>query len=266
MRVTIGAVALSCLLGSLVLARSQRASTEHWVTAWGSSLQGAATTTLTNATVRMIARVTIPGDALRIRIDNSFGKKPLKISRAFVGRGTTGAALANGSNRQLLFNGVAGVTIAPGGSVLSDAVAVEVRAWQDVAVSLGIPDSDVVPSQHNGAFVTSYLTANNAGDVTDDETRTPFTQTTTSMFWLKAVDVQTPSTQGAIVAFGDSITDGTCSTVDGHDRWVDWLSVRHSPSGKRLDAEQSEVRSRHRFRPGRPRCGQARSDRSGVQL
>jgi lysophospholipase L1-like esterase len=28
------------------------------------------------------------------------------------------------------------------------------------------------------------------------------------------------------VAFGDSITDGNCSTVDGHDRWVDWLAVR----------------------------------------
>src|SRR5205085_12254973 len=41
-----------------------------------------------------------------------------------------------------------------------------------------------------------------------------------------SVEVQTASTQGAIVAFGDSITDGTCSTVDGHDRWVDWMSVR----------------------------------------
>ncbi len=226
MRATIVAVALGCALGSLVLARAQRPSAEHWVTAWGSSLQGPTTTTLTNATVRMIARVTIPGDALRIRIDNSFGMKPLKISRAFLGLRTTGGALAKGSNRQVLFKGAGAVTIPPGGSVLSDAVGTKVRAWQDVAVSLHVPDSDVVPSQHNGAFATSYFTANNAGDVSDDEARTAFTQTTTSMFWLKAVEVQTASTQGAIVAFGDSITDGTCSTVDGHDRWVDWLSVR----------------------------------------
>ena len=46
------------------------------------------------------------------------------------------------------------------------------------------------------------------------------------MWWLKAVDVQTTVSPGAIVAFGDSITDGTCSTLDGHDRWVDVLTMR----------------------------------------
>ena len=218
---------LSCALGSLVFARAQGPSAAHWVTAWGSSMQGPApSTTVTNATVRMIARVTLPGDAVRVRIDNTFGKKPLQISRAFIGQRTTGAAVATGSGRQILFKGAGAVTIAPGASVLSDAAAITVRAWQDVAVSLHIPGSDVVPSQHNGAFVTSYLTTNNAGDLTEAEAQTPFTQTTTSMFWLKAVEVRTTSTQGAIVAFGDSITDGTCSTVDAHDRWVDWLSVR----------------------------------------
>jgi lysophospholipase L1-like esterase len=29
-----------------------------------------------------------------------------------------------------------------------------------------------------------------------------------------------------VVAFGDSITDGTCSTLDAHDRWEDLVSVR----------------------------------------
>src|SRR2546425_17287 len=142
MRVTIGALAFGCVLCSLVLAHSQGPTTAHWVTAWGSSLQGPATTTLSNATVRMIARVTIPGDALRIRIDNSFGKKPLTVSRAFVGQRTTGAAVAKGSQRQVLFKGAGAVTIAPRGSVLSDAAGIKVRAWQDVAVSLHTPDSD----------------------------------------------------------------------------------------------------------------------------
>jgi lysophospholipase L1-like esterase len=232
MRVTISAVVIACALGSLGVAHSRRSSNERWVTAWGSSLQGPSTTKLTNATVRMIARVTISGGALRIRIDNSFGTKPLTISRAFLGLRTTGAALAKGSNRQVLFKGGAAVTIAPGGSVVSDAVDIKTRAWQDVAVSLHVPDSAVVASQHNSAFVTSYFTPDNAGDVAGDETRTPFTQTTTSMFWLTAIEVQTSSAQGAIVAFDDSITDGTCSTVDGHDRWVDWLSVRLYPDAE----------------------------------
>jgi lysophospholipase L1-like esterase len=229
MRPTISAIVIACAVVSQATSvggRAQGFSNEGWVTAWGSSLQGPSPTKLTNATVRMIARVTIPGDAMRIRIDNSFGTKPLTIARAFLGFRTTGAALAKGSNRPVLFKGGAAVTIPAGGSVFSDAIDIKVRVWQDVAVSLHVPDADVVPSQHNSAFVTSYFTANDAGDATGDETRTPFTQTTTSMFWLKAVEVHNTSSAGGIVAFGDSITDGTCSTVDGHDRWVDWLSVR----------------------------------------
>ena len=39
----------------------------------------------------------------------------------------------------------------------------------------------------------------------------------------------------AIVAFGDSITDGTASTLNGDDRWPDVLSRRlHAAYGDRL--------------------------------
>jgi lysophospholipase L1-like esterase len=70
------------------------------------------------------------------------------------------------------------------------------------------------------------VTAGGAGDLTAEEAAKPFTGTTTSMFWLKSIDVSSFTSTGAIVAFGDSITDGTCSTVDGHDRWEDLLAVR----------------------------------------
>jgi lysophospholipase L1-like esterase len=80
--------------------------------------------------------------------------------------------------------------------------------------------------------VTSYMSANGSGDVTAEEGRMPFSTTTTSMFWLKAIDVLSPSATGAVVAFGDSITDGTCATLDANNRWEDWVAVR-----AQLDAE-----------------------------
>jgi lysophospholipase L1-like esterase len=132
----------------------------------------------------------------------------------------------------VFFNGSPSVTIPAGGSVPSDAIALTVHAWQDIAVSLYVPGANVHPSQHGGAVVTSYLTAAGSGDSTADETRTPFTGSTTSMYWLKSIDVLSPRSTSAIVAFGDSITDGTCSTLDAHDRWEDWVSVRLDlPSG-----------------------------------
>jgi lysophospholipase L1-like esterase len=84
----------------------------------------------------------------------------------------------------------------------------------------------VQPSQHNNAQVTSYLTDNGAGDKSASEDGKPFTGKTTSMLWLKSIDVSPAARAGAIVAFGDSITDGTCSTLDAHDRWEDALAQR----------------------------------------
>lgn len=197
-----------------------------WITAWSTSHHALGTTTISNATVRLIARVDASGSALRIRLDNPFGSAPLTIASAYVGSRKQGAVLIPGSNRQVLFGAAAGVTIPVGGSVASDPVNMPVTAGQDLAVSLYVPALDVKPSQHTLGFTTSYLSAPASGNVAADEGREAFTETTTSLFWLKAIDIRGSSSPGTIVAFGDSITDGNCSTVDGHDRWVDWLSVQ----------------------------------------
>jgi lysophospholipase L1-like esterase len=223
----------ACIVAFLVLTiplysgtAARQRSGERWITAWGSSQQELGTTVVTNATVRMIARVTIGGDGVRIRLDNSYGTSPLRIGSAYVGHRVQGAALAAGSNRPILFNQSKAVMVPAGGSVQSDPVAITVLAQTDLAVSLYIPDANVRPSQHSSAQVTSYLSRSDSGDHAAAEASTPFTATTTSLFWLKAVEVSSTTSSGAIVAFGDSITDGTCTTVDGHDRWEDLLAVR----------------------------------------
>jgi lysophospholipase L1-like esterase len=198
----------------------------RWRTAWATAQQTAGTATITNSTVRLVARVTIGGESVRIRLDNTYGKAPLTVGRAYVAQRARGAALVAGSNRKILFGGAEGATIPPGGSVRSDPVPMRVLALQDLAVSLHLPDKDVQPSQHSGALTTSYLGAPDAGDQSSVETGEPFKATMTTMPWLKAIDVLSSSAAGTIVAFGDSITDGTCATVDAHDRWVDWLAIR----------------------------------------
>jgi lysophospholipase L1-like esterase len=243
MRVALAA-ALALLLQSGTPARQQPPGTARWITAWGTSQQGLGQNGVTNTTVRMIARVTVSGDAVRIRLDNTFGTAPLTVGKAYVGERIQGAALAAGSNRPVLFNGSPRVIVPPRGSVRSDPVAMRVLAQQDLAVTLYIPDADVRPSQHGTAQVTSYLAANGAGDVSAEETATPFTATTTATWWLKAIDVSSSLSTGAIVAFGDSITDGTCTTLDAHDRWEDLLAVRlalDSASLGRRDAHKAVV-------------------------
>jgi lysophospholipase L1-like esterase len=214
-----------------------------WITGWSTSQQVLGDARITNTTVRMIARVTIPGDAVRIRLDNTFGVEPLSIGRVYIGERIRGASLAVGSNRAVTFNGAPTVVVPPGGTAWSDPVSLKVLAQQDLAVSMYVPGSGVRPSQHTAAVVTSYKGADGRGDTAATEAGDSFTETTTAMWWLKAIDVQSTAAAGApgaIVAFGDSITDGTCSTLDAHDRWEDLFAVRLSLAQERAKAVLNE--------------------------
>jgi lysophospholipase L1-like esterase len=229
--------ALAVSLATSLAALERQTSSPRWITAWATSQQSLGEDAVTNATIRLVARVTEGGESVRIRLDNGYGVEPLRIGAASVGHRMRGATLAPGTHRPLLFDGDRAVTIPPGGSVQSDAVDLSVLARQDLAVSLHLPEAGTHPSVHRGALVTSYVSADDAGDLTGDETSTGFSATTTSMWWLKSIDVLTSASGGAIVAFGDSITDGSCSTLDAHDRWEDWLAVR-------LDARTDPTRRR----------------------
>ena len=223
-------VRFNTIVGVIVLALSPlvRAQTDgsRWVTTWATSQQGLSQSGVKDATVRLVARATAGGESIRIRLDNAYGTEPVHIGAASVAHRMRGADVIPGTTRALRFEGNDSVTILPGGSVQSDPVQLSVMARQDLAVSLYLPGVAARPSVHRGALVTSYVSGNGAGNLTGEETRDGFTESMTSMWWLKAIDVLTSSVGGAVVAFGDSITDGSCATLDAYDRWEDWLAVR----------------------------------------
>lgn len=200
-----------------------------WTTAWGTSQQVLGQTRVSNATLRLIARVTLPGDAVRLRFDNTFGTAPVTFGKVSTGPRQSinnRASVSPGLLMPVMFNGQSSVTIPAGGSVTSDAIPLRVEAQQDLAVSVYIPGADVQASQHTGAVVTSFSTDDGAGDLTASESGALFKSRITTMPWLKAIDVRVTRPTTAIIAFGDSITDGTCTTLDGHDRWEDILAQR----------------------------------------
>ena len=201
---------------------------QEWVASWGSSLQGVSPEdwSLTDASIRLIARSSLSGDRVRIRLENTYGQEALQIKKASIGIQNITASLVEGSLREIRFEGSDGVKIDAGNYVLSDPIALSVQAEQSLAVTLYISDADVRSSIHRGAITTSYITEMGAGDRTANVDGEPYVLTTTSMHWLSAVEVFSSSAAGAIVAFGDSITDGSCATVDGHDRWEDVLHTR----------------------------------------
>ena len=76
---------------------------------------------------------------------------------------------------------------------------------------------------------------------------------TGAWFLLARVEVMAPAGAGAVVAFGDSITDGARSTVDTNNRWPDHLARRlaaRRPAGRRAER-------RHQRQPRAERWGRA---------
>jgi lysophospholipase L1-like esterase len=205
-----------------------------WTTAWGTSQQALGQNRVSDATFRLIARITVPGDAIRLRFDNTFGAAPVTFGKVSAGprqSANNPASISPGLLMPVLFDGQSAVTIEAGGSATSDPIPLAVDAQEDLAISVYVPGADVPASQHSGALVTSFITDNGAGDLTASESGVAFKNRITTMPWLKAIDVHAASPTTAIVAFGDSITDGTCTTLDGHDRWEDIVAQRLALQG-----------------------------------
>ena len=124
------------MLAVSLSAVAEQTTQAQWVTAWSTSQHGQGNTSLSDATIRLLARVTASGEAIRIRLDNSYGTGPLVIAAATVGEPMRGAVLSPGSIRAISFDGRAQVTIPVGGSVQSDPIQMPVLSQQDLAIRL----------------------------------------------------------------------------------------------------------------------------------
>lgn len=225
--------ALSALLALSLgaLAPAAPAQEQPWIASWGAAPAGVAPDQLENLdgqTMRLIVRTSVPGQEVRIKLSNEFGAEPLRIGAARVALRAGGAAFAPGSERVLTFEGEPAVTVPAGAAVYSDPVALEVKALAQLAVSLHFPAEVKASTVHRNAFQTSYLSfpGNFVGI-----SNFPTARTITSWPFLTEVDVRPAAGRRTVVAFGDSITDGSATTVDANRRWPDLLAQRlHGPA------------------------------------
>ena len=228
----------SLALGWVLFAASAAyAFDEHggdWVATWGASPQsevepvfGPPPTPVqfNNQTIRMIARISKGGDRIRVRLDNSFGADSVVIGAAHVAVHASGAGIVPGSDHQLTFGGNATVTIPPGAPIVSDPVDFDIPNLAELAVSIYLPQPMAGLSGHTLGVQTTYVAAPGSGDQTG-AVAVPTPTTTLIRYFLAGIDVLADDEVGAVVTFGDSITDGFNSTVDANRRWPDRLAER----------------------------------------
>ena len=188
----------------------------------------------TNQTLRQIVHTSIGGSKARVVLSNAYGTAPLTIGAAYIALRDKQAAIETVSGRPLTFSGKPTITIPANAVMYSDPVTLAVPQMADLAIDLYLPgttNTSATLTMHGGAFQTSYIseTGNHTGKATF-----PQVGTTRSWFVLSRVDVAAPDATGAIVAFGDSITDGAQSTADTNNRWPDHLARRLLAQGTKM--------------------------------
>lgn len=199
---------------------------QHWVATWSTAnAEVPSPATFKNQTIREIIHTTVGGQAVRIRLANTFGAQPVTFDSVYVGIQKNGASLVPGSNHVVTFGGSKSITIREGAEALSDPISLPVGSEQNLAVSLFASVSTGPATTHSIAFQTNYLS--DAGNVASSEDASPFAKTSQSWYFLQSIDVlSSPDMKGAIVALGDSITDGVSSRPDTYERWTDVLARR----------------------------------------
>jgi lysophospholipase L1-like esterase len=238
-----------------------------WVASWGASQQipepqnALPPDGLRDATVRQIFHLSAGGPALRVHLSNAFGTEALHVTSVHIARplSPSSSAIDALTDRALTFAGNADVTVPPGAEFVSDPIEFAVTPRSDLAVTFHI---DVPPTRetgHPGSRATSYFVH---GDSVKAATLTESKQVD-HWYQISGIDVQAAPGAAAIVALGDSITDGHGATTNGNDRWTDVLAERlqSSPNTRNIGVSNQGIGGNHLLTDGLGPNALARFDR-----
>jgi lysophospholipase L1-like esterase len=143
------------------------------------------------------------------------------------------------------------VTIPAGADVTSDPVSLDFAAFQTLAVDLYAPDAmpDGI-TEHYTARQVSYFAPLSAGDQSTNPAAAAFTVETTTRPFLDGLDVMAAGDVGAVVALGDSITDGYGG--EPHASADNPAGERENPVGVGLNQRWPDDLARRLIAAGRP--------------
>ncbi len=226
-----GPLLLVAALGVFAFTPAARAaSPTRWVGTWAAAPQPTnqwnPIPNLVDSTFREIVHTSLAGKELRVNFTNEFGTEPLRIDAASVALAadTTTSSIQSGSSHPLTFDGQPSIVIPPGAMAVSDPVPMATPAFANLAISFYLPVQTITHvSFHSDAQQNNFIVRGN--HISDASLASP--RVVQSWYFLKGVDVvPTVHHAAAVVAFGDSITDGYHSTMNTNHRWPNYLAVR----------------------------------------
>jgi lysophospholipase L1-like esterase len=243
---------------------------QAWVASWGTSQQipepqnALPADDLRDATLRQIVHLSIGGAALRVHLSNAFGTEALHFTSVHIARPVSpaSAAIDPASDRPLTFAGSTDVTVPPGAEFVSDPLDFDVAPLSDLAVSFHFDSPPARETGHPGSRATSYYLHGDfvgAANLTEPKH-------VDHWYLISGIDVQAAPAAAAVVAIGDSITDGHGATTNGNDRWTDVLAMRlqSSSATRNIGVSNQGIGGNHLLTDGLGPNALARFDRDAL--
>jgi hypothetical protein len=197
----------------------------------------------------MIVKPDLWGNTIRLRFSNTWGSQPVTFGRITVGLQSFSGNVLPETNTPVTFSGQPFVTIPVGQEIFSDPVFLRwvetgdderdgvdpVVDGHNLAVSIYIQGASGPMTYHSTALAESFLSQPNAGDLTGQDDDSNFPYETNHWFFLDAVDVLAPADTRVLVGAGSSSVDGSITTPDNNDRFLNWMSRRlHAAYGNHV--------------------------------
>lgn len=207
---------------------------------------------LDNVTIRSEIRVAASGAAIRLRLSNEFGDDPVAIGGATV-------QVAGGAPVAVRFGGLSTVRIGAGAPIVSDSVALPVKAFDVVSVALYLPEKTRVATVHHSGGDQTQISA------PGDHLRETFVAARTDRLrpLIAGIDVRSVKPRPIVVAYGDSITDNPdcANAAPTLCRWGDVLARRFAKAGMPQVVVTQAISGNRILAPGTGPSALARFDR-----
>lgn len=234
----------------------------HWVAAWYSppfpptAVWGCnQVRTFSHQTVRQVVQLEAAGDRVRVRLTNDLGLGALTFGDVHVALSSPNGVTEPGTDRTVTFSGKPGATIATGKALVSDPVDLKVQRFQNLAISIYYP-SGAAPGGH-----LFQLEISPPGDHAA-EPIWPLASRAQAPALASGVDVEAATAHRVLLAFGDSITEGACTTEGTHRDYPErlaallaaqrgsdqsWVVINSGISGNRLLHDGAGPKAPDRF-------------------
>jgi lysophospholipase L1-like esterase len=210
-----------------------------------------------NVTVRQLVRVAVAGSRIRLRLTNEGDADVLVLGAVHVGVAGPDGSVVAGTDHVVTFDGQGAVAVPAGAPLLSDAIAMPVEALQNLVISLYVPGR----LERGGHSLYQYVAGVPGNHTNEAALPSPTIERLTSL--VSEVEVDPVVARNVVVALGDSITEGSLSTINAFRSWPDRLAERlaATPEGRKWSVVNAGIGGNRLLRYGTGPSALARLDR-----